>query len=58
MYMKNDYCVEEKYDCQYLALIVNSSFVYYKNIKNQIIEQVIISAIHQIALFPCLPDTG
>ena len=33
MYMKNDYCVEEKRDHQYLALIINSSIAYHKNIK-------------------------
>ena len=32
MYMKNDYCVEEKCDHQYLDLIINSSIAYHKNI--------------------------
>ena len=33
MYMKNDYCVEEKCDHQYLDLIINSSIAYHENIK-------------------------
>lgn len=55
--MKNNCFVESECDHQYLALSVNSFFIYYKNTENQVIGQVIINIIHQILLVPCLPDT-